>query len=123
RAEAGVPAAGGEGGLGPVAQRADLEQRVDSLALEHRARVDALIAEVVGPGVERLLPARPEQFIDLPAALGELAVGEDPLLADLHAADAAGEPRGAGDDVGHARAADATGRRRTTLDGAASIGV
>src|SRR5690606_5778742 len=53
----------------------------------------------------------------------QLAVGEDPLLADLHAADAAGEPRGAGDDVGHARASDATGRRRTALDGAASIGV
>lgn len=123
RAAAVVLAAEGEGVFGPVGQRPELEQRVEAVALEHRAPVDPLVAEVVGTRVERLLPARPEQLIDLPAALGELAVGEDPLLADLHAADAAGEPRGAGDDVGHARASDATGRRRTALVGAASIGV
>src|SRR5690606_23458137 len=112
RAAAVVLAAEGEGVLGPVGQRADLEQRIESIALEHRTPVDALIAEAVGPGIERVLPARPEQFVDPPAALGELAGGEDPLLADFHAADAAGEPRGAGDDVGHAPAADATGPRR-----------
>src|SRR5690606_36461132 len=39
---------------------------------------------------------------DLAAALGELPVREDALLSDLHAADAAREPRRARDDVGHA---------------------
>src|SRR5690606_2613445 len=118
-----VSTADPEGVLGAVGQRPHLQERGEAVALEHRAPGNVLVTEVVGPRLERLLPARAEQRVDLPAALGELAVGEDPLLADLHDADAAREPRWAGDDVGHALSSDETGRRRTALDGAASFGV
>jgi hypothetical protein len=55
---------------------------------------------------ERLLSARAEQRVDLPATLGELPIGPDTLLADLQAADANREPRWAGDDVGPALSSD-----------------
>lgn len=96
--------------------------RIEAVALERRAPVGVLVAEIARLYAECLLPARAEQFINLPAALGPLAVGEDPLLADLYAADATGEPRGAGDDVGHGCASDTIGRRKTALDSRVSIG-
>jgi hypothetical protein len=98
-----VPARDAEGVLGPVGKRAHHEQREEAVALEHLAEVElAALAERVRPGVERLLSAGREQLVDLPAALGELTVGENALLAHLHAANAALEPRGARDDVCHA---------------------
>ncbi len=56
-----------------VGERADLEQRVEPIALQHHAPVDGLLAEVVGPGLERLLPAGGEQLVDLAARLRERA--------------------------------------------------
>jgi len=44
--------------------------------LEHLAQ-STLLAEVVGAGVEGLLPARGQDLLELGAATRELAVGED----------------------------------------------
>ena len=54
-----------------------------------------------GEMAEMSMP-RKKRIADLAAALGVLAVGEDALLAHLHAANAALEPRRARDDVCHA---------------------
>jgi len=65
-----------------------------SIALQDLAPIELLaLAELVRARIERLFPARAEQLVDLPAALRELAVSEDALLANLHAANAAREPR------------------------------
>lgn len=82
-------------------------KRVEAVALQHRAQ-SLPCRQSRKAGVERLLPARP--VIDLPAAVGELAVGKAPLVATLMPRTRPVKP--AGQDKGHARASDATGRRR-----------
>jgi hypothetical protein len=103
RAAVVVPARDAEGVLRAIGQRAHHEQREEAIALEHLAEIELrALSERVGPRVEGLLPTRGEQLIDLAAVLGELAVREDALLANLHTANAALEPRRARDDVCHA---------------------
>jgi len=111
-----------EGVRRAVGERPDLQQREEPVALEHHAPVDGLLAEVVGPGVERLLPAGREQLVHLAAGLREPTIGKDPLLADLHAADSATEPRRAGDDLGHRRAPPGDGSPREAKRPASGVG-
>jgi hypothetical protein len=61
-----------------VGERADLEQRVEPIALQHETPVDWLVAEVVGPSIERLLPAGREQLVDLAAGLCKPANRREP---------------------------------------------
>ena len=101
RAATRLAAGDGERVLGPVGERAELEERVEAVPLQDRTPIRAWSLEGVGPGVERLLPARGEELVELGAALGELPVHEDLLLAHLHAAETSGQSRRTRDGLGH----------------------
>src|SRR5690606_24841537 len=75
-----------EGVVGTEAHGADLEHRVEAVALEHLAPVEALIAQRIRPVLDGLEPAARQDLVELPAALGQASVGQDVQLLDLEPA-------------------------------------
>ncbi len=99
-----VPARDSEVVVGPVGQRADVQQREEPVALQHRAPLDRSAVKVVGARLDRRLPTGSQQLLELAAGLRQASVGEDPLLAHLHSANETLENRWAADRLAHGRA-------------------
>ena len=112
----------GEGVVGAVGERSELEERVEAVALQDGAPIRPRPLEGVRPRVEGLFPARTEKLIELGAALGELSIHEDLLLAHLHASKASGQTRRTRDDLGHGLLAPRERGSRSTPGTKAVVG-